>query len=150
MTMNLFATQQDVLAFLTAQADFAVYDTDYPEVADEPVTPNGYATAYAVIRFNDAVKVPQYGSVGGARWEEMYSLVDVLCVGPTPADARDLAYGPDGVADILTGYVPVDAGELSRESGGQVFVRGDGTSTLPRRFIAVCSFRTLVNMIVDE
>ncbi len=148
--MNLFATQQSVFAYLTTEADFAIFDTDYPEVQDEPVSNNGYPAAYAVVRFNDAVKIPQKGAVGGARHDEMYSLVDVLCVGPTPEDARELAYGPDGVADILTGWAPADAGELSRESGGQVFVRGDGTGTLPRRFIAVCSFRALVNMVVDE
>ncbi len=148
--MNLYATQQSVFAYLTTEADFAVYDTDYPDAMDEPVSDNGYKVAYAVVRFNDAVKVPQQGAVGGARHDEMYSLVDVLCVAQTPEEAREVAYGPDGVADILTGWAPADAGELSRESGGQVFVRGDGTGTVPRRYIAICSFRALVNMTIDE
>ncbi len=149
MTMDLYSTQQDVLNYLTTTGDFAVYDTNYPEVVDEP-TVNGYLDAYAVLRFNDAVKVPQKGAMGGARHDEMYSLVDALCVAASPEEARALAYGADGVADILTGYTPVGAGQLGRESGGQVFVRGDGTSTTPTRFIAMTSFRMLVHTIIDE
>lgn len=147
MTLNLYATQQDIFAFI--DAEFAAYDTNFPEVADEPSL-NGYMEPYVVVRFNDAVKLPQRGSVGGARHDEMYTLIDALCVASDPDEARKLAYGPDGLADYLTGYVPVDAGELTRESGGQVFVRGDGTNTLPRRFIAVVSFRCAVNQSIDE
>ncbi len=62
MTMDLYSTQQDVFNYLTAQGDFAVYDTDYPEVVDEP-TVNGYLDAYTVLRFNDAVKgLHNYGA----------------------------------------------------------------------------------------
>jgi hypothetical protein len=147
MTMNLYATQQDIFAH--ADTEFAVYDTNFPEVAQEPLV-NGYLEPYVVLRFNDAVKVPQRGNVGGARHDEMYTLIDALCVAADPAEARDLAYGPNGVADYLTGYQPVDAGPLTRESGGQVFVRADGTNTLPRRFIAVVSFRCAVNQVIDE
>lgn len=147
MTQNLYATQQDIFNY--ADAEFPVYDTNFPEVQDEP-TLNGYMEPYIVLRFNDAVKVPQIGSVGGARHDEMYTLIDALCVAADPDTARKTAYGPDGFADYMTGYVPVDAGELTRESGGQVFVRGDGTNTLPRRFIAVVSFRCAVNQTIDE
>lgn len=147
MTMNLYATQQDILTF--ADTHFVVFDTNYPEAAQEP-TLNGYAEPYVVLRFNDAVKVPQKGSVGGARHDEMYTLIDALCIAPDPDSARELAYGPNGVADVLTGYQPVDGGPLTRESGGQVFVRGDGTNTLPRRFIAIVSFRCAVNQTIDE
>jgi hypothetical protein len=148
MTLNLYATQQDIFAFV--DAEYATYDTNFPETADEPNT-NGYLEPYVVLRFNDAVKVPQRGgSVGGARHDEMYTLIDALCVAADPDEARKLAYGPEGVADYLTGFVPVDGGELTRESGGQVFVRADGTNTLPRRFIAVVSFRCAVNTTIDE
>lgn len=149
MTMNLFATQQDVLAYADAQADFAIYDTAFPEVSAEPQY-NGYMHPYCVLRFNDAVKIPQFGAVGGARHDEMYSLIDALCVAASPEEARDLAYGADGIADILTGYKPVDAGELTRQSGGQVFVVGDGTATRPIRFVARVSFRMIVNTTIDE
>jgi hypothetical protein len=147
MTMNLYATQQDIFTYLDAY--LIVYDTNFPEVAQEPVT-NGYLDPYVVLRFNDAVKVPQRGSIGGARHDEMYTLIDALCIAADPAEARELAYGPDGVADRLTGFHPIDAGPLTRESGGQVFVRADGTNTLPRRFIAVVSFRCAVNQVIDE
>lgn len=147
MTMNLYATQQDIYAFL--DATFAAYDTNFPEVKDEPMV-NGYLDPYIVVRFNDAVKVPQRGNVGGARHDEMYTLIDVLCIAADPNEARELAYGPGGVADVATGYQPVDAGPLTRESGGQVFVRADGTNTLPRRFIATVSFRCAVNQVIDE
>lgn len=149
MTMNLYATQQDILTYLRAEADFEIFDTNMPEGDLEPTSDSGYPEGYATIRFNDAVKVPQFGAVGGARHDEMYSLIDVLCVGPDPDEARAIAYGVDGVADILTGYQPVDAGELTRQSGGQVFVRGDGTATKPTRYIAMVSFRMLVNTTAE-
>lgn len=149
MTMNLYATQQDILAYLRAEADFEIFDTNMPEGDLEPTSDAGYAEGYATIRFNDAVKIPQFGAVGGARHDEMYSLIDVLCVAPDPDEARAIAYGQDGVADILTGYAPVDAGELTRQSGGQVFVRGDGTATKPTRYIAMVSFRMIVNTTTD-
>lgn len=151
MTMNLYATQEDILAYLKAEADFEVFDTNYPDGDREPTSDSGILEDYAVIRFNDGVKIPQIGAVGGARWDEMYTLIDVLCVAADPTDARSLAYGVDGVADILTGYVPVDAGQLTRQSGGQVFVRGDGTATKPTRYVAIVSFRVLVNTtILDD
>lgn len=149
MTMNLYASQQSILSYLRAEADFQVFDTIMPEGDLEPTSDAGYPEGYASIRFNDAVKIPQFGAFGGARYDEMYSLVDVLCVAADPDEARDIAYGPGGVADILTGFVPVDAGELTRQSGGQVFVRNDGTATKPTKYIAMVSFRMIVNQVTD-
>ncbi len=152
MTQNLYATQQDIYAFLDAEADFPLFDTNIPEAGSqqEPMTPNGYLQPYAVVRFNDSVRPPSGGAVGGARHDELYSLVDVLCVAADPNEARQVAYGLDGVADILTGYVPVDAGELNKAGGGQVFVAADGSGTRPTRYIARVSFKFSVNMVVDE
>lgn len=146
MTQNLFSTQQAIYAYLDAEADFPIYDTNMPEGELEPRSDAGYMVPYAVVRFNDAIKVPRMGAVGGARLDEMYSLVDILCVGESPDEARELAYGVDGVNDILVGYVPVDAGELTKSGGGQVFVISDGSGTRPTRYVARCSFRFLVNM----
>lgn len=150
MTTNLYATQQDWLTYLRNEADFEVYDTTIPEVENEPRSNNGYMEAYAVMRFNDSVKLPTKDVVGGARHDEKYTLIDVLCVAADPDDARQLAYGPDGVIDILEGYVAVDAGELNKSGGGNVFTINDGTSTKPTRYIARVSFRAAVNMVVDE
>jgi hypothetical protein len=146
MTQNLFATQQDVLAHLTTQlSPTLVFDTDYPAVGDEPLGENGVMASYAVLRSNDALKLSGAGSFAGARHDEMYTLFDVLCVAHSPEAARSLAYGPGGVADTLVGYKPVDAGELNRAGGGQVFVAVDGTGARPSNFIARVSFRCSVN-----
>jgi hypothetical protein len=149
VTQDLYATQQSIKTHLEAQADFAIFDTNFPEGDLEPTNDAGILDAYAVLRFNDSVKVPQKGAVGGARYDELYSLVDVLCVGGDPDEARELAYGTDGVNDILLGFVPTDGGELTKSGGGQVFVIGDGTGTRPIRYVARCSFRYLVNMSID-
>lgn len=148
MTQNLYATQQSWLAHL--QAEFPTYDTNLPEVKDEPTSANGYYEPYVVMRFNDAVKVQTGGSFGGPRHDEEYTLVDCLCVAADPDEARELAYGDGGVRDVLTGYVGVDAGPLEKSGGGQVFTVGDGTSTKPTRYIARVSFRAQVNMTIDE
>lgn len=150
MTQNLKATQDSILAELVAEAAFPILDTMIPEASMEPVNDYGYMEPYAVVRFNDSIKVPRKGSVGGARYDELYSLVDILCVGSDPEEAREIAYGVDGVSDILTGFVPVDGGELTKAGGGQVFVSGDGSTQRPTRYIARVSFRFLVNMELDS
>lgn len=149
MTQNLFATQQDVLAYAQANLAAPGYDTDYPAVGDEP-TDNGMLIPYWVMRSNDALRIATGGAVGGARHDEMYTLFDFLAVGPTAEGARVLAYGPGGIADVMTGYVPIDAGQMNRAGGGQVFVAVDGTGARPSNFIARVSFRLAVNMEITE
>lgn len=149
MTQNLYATQQSIWNHLVAEADFAVFDTNYPEGDLEPTNDAGVLEPYAVLRFNDAVKIAQKGAVSGARNDEMYSLVDILCVAGSPEEARDLAWNLDGVNDILLGFVPTDGGELNKSGGGQVFAIGDGSGTRPTRYVARCSFRYLINMTQD-
>lgn len=150
--MDLYSTQQDILTYLSTNADFQVIDTEIPQAgsATEPVTDTGYPMAYAVVRFNDAAKWPLGAAVGGPRHDDMYSLVDVLCVGPTPDEARDVAYAIDGVMDILTGYSPTGGGPMNKSGAGQVFVIGDGTATLPCRYVARVSFRYPVNTVINE
>ena len=145
MTMNLYATQQDVLAYLTTNLGAPVFDTDYPAVQDEPSV-NGVMSPYVVLRSNDALRIAGNGAFGGSRHDEMYTLMDVLCVAASPQGARELAYGAGGVADVLTGYAPIDAGPMDRAGGGQVFVAVDGTGARPSNFIARVSFRMLVNV----
>jgi hypothetical protein len=150
--MDLYTTQQSIFNYLVANADFQVIDTEIPQAGSEmePISDTGYPAAYAVVRFNDDTKWPLGGAVGGPRHDETYSLVDILCVGPTPTEARDVAYAEAGVKDILLGFVPTGGGPLTKAGGGQVFTVGDGTATLPRRYIARVSFRYNTNMIIDE
>lgn len=153
MTMNLYATQTDVFNYLSTNLGAPVFHTDYPAAGDEPQGQNGVMATYAVLRVNDALRTTSSrrgGAVGGARHDEMYTLFDVLVVGHSPQAATELAYGPNGVADLLVGYIPVDAGPLERAGGGQVFVVGDGTVTRPTNYVARVSFRCNVNLIIDE
>jgi hypothetical protein len=153
MTMNLYATQMDVFAYLSANLGAPVFHTNYPAAADEPAGENGVMATYAVLRVNDALRTTSSrfgGAIGGARHDEMYTLFDVLVVGHSPEAATELAYGPGGVADLMVGYTPADAGPLQRAGGGQVFVGNDGTTTRPTNYVARVSFRCNVNMIIDE
>lgn len=143
--MDLFSTQEDVLAYLTANLGHPVFPTNYPAEGDEP-SQNGVMQPYAVLRSNDATLTLGGGAVGGARHDEMYTLFDVLVVAGQEREARRVAYGAAGVADLLTGYQPVDAGPLVRNPGGQVFVAGDGTGARPQSFIARVSFRCQVSV----
>lgn len=152
MSLNLYATQQSVYAHAQANLGVPVFHTDYPDASMELPGENGVMAPYAVIRVNDALKnvtAENTGAVAGTRYDEMYTLFDFLCVAPDPDTATLLAYGPDGVADIMQGFVPVDAGPLERAGGGQVFVVRDGTGARPSNFIARVSFRCIVNLIHD-
>ncbi len=153
MTLNLYATQQDVLAYAQANLDVPVYHTNYPASESEPFGENGVMAPYVVLRVNDALRTTtsrKGGAIGGSRYDEMYTLFDFMCVGPTGETATELAYGPGGVADTMQGYIPVDAGPMERAGGGQVFVVEDGTSARPSNTVARVSFRCLVNMVHDE
>jgi len=152
MTLDLYATQQDVYAYAQANLAVQVFHTNYPSGELEPFGENGVMAPYAVLRVNDALRVVSTqngGSIAGARADEMYTLFDFLCVAPDGDTATLLAYGPGGVADTMQGFVPVDAGPLVRAGGGQVFVVNDGTGARPSNVIARVSFRCQVNMIQD-
>lgn len=147
MTQDLYVTQNIVMVHLQNETGAVSYDTDYPDIADEP-TENGVLVPYNVVRSNSPNRQPDGEAVGGARWDEQYSLIDVLSVAASPAEARDLAYGIDGVADVLLGFKPDDStGPMNFTGGGAIFVAGDGTASKPRRFIARCSFRFQTNLI---
>lgn len=149
MTMNLYATQTDVFNYLSTNLGAPVYHTDFPASGDEPLGQNGVMATYAVLRVNDALRTPasrKGGSLAGPRYDEMYTLFDVLVVGHSPQAATALAYGAAGVADLMVGYTPTDAGPLERAGGGQVFVVNDGTGARPTNYVARVSFRCLVNM----
>lgn len=153
MTLNLYATQMDVFNYMVTNLGIPVFHTDYPASADEPMGQNGVMATYAVLRVNDALRTTSSrkgGSIGGSRHDEMYTMFDVLVVGHSPDAATVAAYGPNGVADKLQGYQPVDGSPLDRAGGGQVFVRSDGTSARPANYVAMVSFRCNVNMIIDE
>lgn len=149
MTQDLYTTQKSVLDYLTANLGYPVFATNYPAEEIEP-TENGVLSPYAVLRFNDATQTLGGGAVGGARWDELYTLFDVLVVAATEDDARKVAYGAGGVGDVMTGFVPTDGGEMTRNPGGQVFVAGDGSGARPQAFIARVSFRCQVNMVINE
>lgn len=143
---SLFDIQNAVMAELEDGTGAATYDTDYPDVADEP-TKNGVLVPYLVVRSNSPNRVPTGGSFGGNRWDEMYTLIDVLAVAASPEECRRLAYGEDGVTDTLVGFKPGDdAGTLGLTGGGMVFVASDGTNSKPSRFISRVSFRCQVNL----
>lgn len=146
MSQNIYTTQNTIMQHLEAQTGAISYDTDYPDAKDEP-TENGVLVPYNVVRSNSINRTPDGEAFGGPRWDEQYTLIDILSVAATADEARDLAYGPDGVQDVLLGFKPDDnTGALNYTGGGQVFVAGEGTSAKPRRFIARVSFRCQVNL----
>lgn len=150
MTLDTYSTQNAIMAYLAAETGVVVYDTDYPAVKDEPKI-NGVSAPYCVVRSNDSVATASGGSFAGARHMEAFTLVDVLTVAATPDEARELAFGPDGVNDVLLGYQPDDnSGQLTKRGGGQVFANGDGSAVRPTRFIARSSFRFSTNQRITE
>ena len=150
MAFDTLSTQETIRAYLATEAGVVVYDTEFPQVKDEPMD-NGVPVAYIVMRSNDTIAPATGGSFGGARFGDHYTLLDFLVVAATPDEARELAFGPDGVNDILIGYRPdANSGEMTKRGGGQVFTSGDGTAARPSRYISRCSFRLSVNLQITE
>lgn len=146
MTLDIYSIQNAVMAELEASVAEYVKDTDWEDVSDVP-TVNGVLSAYHAVRSNSPNKQPGGDAFGGARHDEMYTLIDVVSAAHDPDTVRLIAYGAGGVMDILTGFKPsADAGAMHPTGTGSVFVRGGDTSVRPRLFYAISSFRLSVNL----
>lgn len=143
MTFNLFALQQDVFDFYQAESPWEVHDTDVP-TATTVLQENGRIKTYSVMRFNDASIQAGGRAVGGPRLDDMFTYIDVLGIGNTPAKAREVVWGETGAANILLGYQPAGGGAVSKAAGGMVFEVSDANAK-PAFFIARCALRVGVN-----
>jgi hypothetical protein len=113
------------------------------EEAQTLAATQGELKPHVVLRFGSPQPYEADKSFGGARYDGAYSAVDVMAVGSTDAEARELG---SGIGNLLLGYKPSeDTGELNYDWGGGTFtVISEGSR--PQFYINWVSFRFNFNM----
>lgn len=141
--IDLFSTQQEILAYVQASIpQFVVESGGIPTAESLPFV-DGVLEPYIVLRFSDDMPTSGGGSFMGAAYDEYYSYVDALCVGQSDTDARELA---NLVKTYLLGKKFENSAPLKKNYGGGQFAIFSEASRQPLAFIAVSSYRFGTNM----
>ena len=142
MAHDLYSIQQAIKAYVVANTGFLVATGGIEEARTLAAT-QGELKPHVVLRFGSPQPYLADASFAGARYDGAYSAVDVMAVGATDDDARQLG---SGIGNILLGYKPSDdTGTLNYDWGGGTFtVISEGSR--PQFYINWQSFRFNFNL----
>ena len=140
MALDLLAIQDDIVAKLR-ELPQDVYETAVPDDSRLRFDTNGMILPYIVIEYSDMYENPGANGILSTRMDTKTSYVIVSCVGPTERSARQVA---NLVRDKLTGYTPVDAGEMKLSGGGASYTMPEGKLN---RYVNELSFTFPVNIV---
>lgn len=139
MGLSLLPIQDQITAKLN-ELPQAVYDNGIPDDTMLEYN-NGVMLPFMVPYYGGFSRSLDARGIVSSRQDLGESYVIVDCVGPTERSARQVA---DLVMDKLTGFVPVDAGELRPTGGLSKTIRIDNPSK-PTKYVFEVSFRYAVN-----
>jgi hypothetical protein len=140
MSLNLLNIQDQITEKLN-EIPQDVYETSAPEDSKLRFDTNNNILPYVVIEFSDLQEFGTGNGITGAKYNTMQSYVIVSCIGPTERSARQVA---DVVRNKLTGFTPIDAGELRLAVGSRVFTIQD---LRPNRYTAEVAFTFIANTV---
>lgn len=140
MALDLLAIQDDIVAKLR-ELPQDVYETAVPDDSRLRFDTNGMVLPYIVIEFSDMYDMATANGILSTRMDTKLSYVVVSCIGPTERSARQVA---NMVRDKLTGYVPVDAGEMKLSGGGISYTMPEGKLN---RYMNELAFTFPVNIV---
>jgi hypothetical protein len=140
MSLNLLAVQDNITAKLR-ELPQDVYETAVPDDSKLRFDSNGMILPYIVIEYSDMYEMPTANGILSTRLDTKMSYVIVSCVGPTERSARQVA---NLVRDKLTGYIPVDAGEMKLSGGGISYTQPESKLN---RYMNELAFTFPVNIV---
>lgn len=140
MSLDLLAVQ-DQIATKLRELPQDVYETSAPDDSKLKFDTNGTILPYIVIEYSDMYESGQSKGILSSKYDMAESFVIVSCIGPTERSVRQVA---DAVRNKLTGFIPVDAGELKFSGGNRYFA---GQDARPNRYVAEVSFVFAVNIV---
>ncbi len=143
MSLDLLAVQDQITAKVNELSQ-DVYETSVPEDTKIKMGANGLFLPYIVIIYSDMQESAFGRGILSSRYNTGTSFCVVECTAPTERAARQVA---NLVRDKLTGFIPIDAGEL-RLIGGNTYANVDATS-IPKKYISELSFVFTVNTVVS-
>lgn len=140
MSLNLLPTQ-DAIATKLRELSQDVYETSAPDDSKLRFDSSGNILPYIVVEFSDMYDSLNAGGILSNRYDVKTSYIVVSCVAPTERSARQVA---ELVRDKLTGYAPVNAGELTQSGGG---VSYSAQRQKSNHFISELAFTFQVNTV---
>lgn len=140
MALDLLAIQDDIAAKLR-EIPQDVYETAVPDDSRLRFDSNGMILPYVVIEYSDMYDMATANGIMSTRMNTKTSYALVTCVGPTERSARQVA---NMVRDKLTGYTPVDAGEMKLSGGGISYTMAEGKLN---RYMHELAFTFPVNIV---
>jgi hypothetical protein len=143
LSLDILAVQDQITTKLN-ELNQDVYEIGVPEDTKIKMGPNGLFLPYIVACYSDMQESATGRGILSSRYNTGTSFCVVECVAPTQRAARQVA---GLVRDKLTGFIPVDAGEL-RLIGGQSYTDTEARG-VPKRYIAEVSFIFTVNTVVS-
>lgn len=140
MSLDLLSVH-DSIATKLREIPQDVYETTAPDDSKLKFDPNGMVLPYVVVEFSDMYDNGTSNGIISSKYNVGDAYVIVSCVGPTERSARQVA---DVVRDKLTGFTPVNAGEM-RLMGRSIFFTAKDSK--PNRFVSEVSFTLPVNTV---
>ncbi|CAB4148644.1 hypothetical protein UFOVP536_15 [uncultured Caudovirales phage] len=138
MSLSLIPTQDDIVTELKTLPQ-TVYENGVPDDANL-VYENGIMLPFIVPFFGGFARSLDARGIVSVRQDLGESFVIVQCVGPTERSSRQVA---DLVRETLTGFQPVDAGQLMPINNSRYLT--PDFSSRPVKYIAEVTFRYAVN-----
>jgi len=141
--IDLFDIQESIKEYIADSFPLINVDSGAVPTAESLPFVDGILEPYIIVRFSDMMPPSGGQTFGGPVYDEYYSYVDALCVGPTDTDARQLA---SFVNSFMLGKDFYNAGTIKKNFGGGQFAIAAEAGRQPIAFIAVASFRFPVNV----
>jgi len=143
LSLDILAVHDQITTKLN-ELNQDVYEISVPEDTKIKMGPNGLFLPYIVAVYSDMQESATGKGILSTRYNTGTSFCVVECVAPTQRAARQVA---GLVRDKLTGFIPVDAGEL-RLIGGANYTTMDPRG-IPKKYISEVSFVFTVNTVVS-
>jgi len=143
LSLDLLAIHDQITVKLN-ELNQDVYETAVPEDVKIKNGSNGLFLPYIVVLYGDMQESALGRGILSTRYNTGTSYCVVQCIAPTQRAARQVA---NLVRDKLTGFMPIDAGEL-RLVGGSNYSTMD-TASVPRKYVSEVSFVFTVNTVVS-
>ncbi len=141
MTVNPYAVQQEVLAFLRTLPNLQVFEGGVPDKDAIPLTPSGKIAPHVVVNFAGLTEPPKkHNGIQGAKFDSFLQGFSTHAIAGDDDAARQ---AHNIVLMKLLGFTPFGCGEIR-----PAFFAGVGEiSSLgqPTRYSAVQSFKFLIN-----
>ena len=112
--LDIISIQNNIEAYVRAQfPNYTIYDNDILD--DESILKIGNKVKpYIVLRWGGLLNSPTGGSFAGVRYDEYYSIVDVVVISPTSKQSR---IALNIIMDKLIGWQPAGSNPMKPDGG---------------------------------